>query len=186
MGNLRSSVSIWSSETSTLKQAFQLQTSFLSGPDPLSIFWSKQDSQRRGSSIGILRMDEITRKTLTIWKPYVFGIIMVRRVKQVHWNKLFNYKHVVGVVRILFRYFGPKRIPKEDVPTFGSLGWTKSWAQLWHEGNLYSNSIWSREWNKYFETSFSCTNKFLEWYGSSFDILVQTGFQKKRFLPLDL
>ena len=57
------------SETSTLKQAFQLQTRFLSGSDPLSLFWSKEDSQRKGSFIWIFRMDQIMSTTLTSWKP---------------------------------------------------------------------------------------------------------------------
>ena len=112
---------------------------------------------------------------------------MVRRVKQVLSNMLFTYKQVFGVVRILFPYFGPKRIPKEEVPLFASLGWIKSRGKLWPGVNLRSLvSIWSEEWNKYFETSFSITNKFLEWFESSFKIFVQRGFPKKRFLHLHL
>ena len=56
-------------ETSTLKQAFQFKPSFWSGSDRLSIFWSKEDSQRRSSSIWIFRMDQIMRTTLTSGKP---------------------------------------------------------------------------------------------------------------------
>ena len=53
------------SQTSTLKQALQLQTSFWSGSDRFSLFWSKEDSQRRGSSNWIFRVDQIMRTTLT-------------------------------------------------------------------------------------------------------------------------